>query len=159
MYSLLKKVLITISDIESVFSPSHPNARRWQLLRDYLRLRVKASLNRWFHFKHERFLSYYVEFPDYEIFFVEFRQIFVLHAYHFRASHSAPRIIDCGGNIGMSVLYFKHLYPDSSITIFEPSREVLPAIRSNIERNKLHNVTLIEKAVNGKNSTANMPMR
>ncbi len=159
MYRFLQKFLIFISDIEQIFSPDHVHKQRWAILRAYLRLRIKASLSRWFHFTHEHFLNCHVSFPDYEIFFTTFRQVFVRHAYYFTSQTPTPTIIDCGGNIGMSVLYFKYLYPGAIITVFEPSREVLPSIRKNIADNKLLNVTLVEKAVDAVPGTATMYSR
>lgn len=159
MYTLLKKALILLSDIEQIFSPAYKHPKRAGMLLTYIRLRVKASLSRWFHFKKERFLSYTVEFPDYEIFFTTFRQVFVRHAYYFETDSPKPTIIDCGGNIGMSVLYFKYLYPNANITVFEPSKEVLPSIRHNIAHNKLTDVTLVEKAVSDTVGVATMLAR
>jgi FkbM family methyltransferase len=43
-----------------------------------------------------------------------------------------PVIIDCGGNIGLSVLYFKYLFPNSVITVFEPSPPVFEILKENI---------------------------
>ena len=36
-----------------------------------------------------------------------YEDIFVNHVYDFDAQREDPRILDCGSNIGMSVLYFK----------------------------------------------------
>ncbi len=40
---------------------------------------------------------------------------------------SKPIILDCGGNQGISTLYFKTLHPDATIHVFEPSPEFLTA--------------------------------
>jgi FkbM family methyltransferase len=141
------KIGLILDDIAYILSPQYSHAQRHRLVFDYLRLRVKASLNRWFHFSREHFLSYSVEVPDYETFFAIFRQIFVRHAYYFKANTSSPTIIDCGGNIGMSVLYYKYLYPEATIIVFEPSREVLGILRNNIARNALTSVTVVPAAV------------
>lgn len=37
----------------------------------------------------------------------------------------APRIIDGGANIGLSVIYFKQLFPRSRTTAFEPDAKIL----------------------------------
>lgn len=147
---LLHKIIVLMSDIEHIFSPAYKHPRRGKILRNYLRIRVRASLNRWFHFTHEHFLDYRVEVPDYDVFLAIFRQIFVRHTYYLETKNSSPKIIDCGGNIGMSVLYFKYLYPNASITVFEPSREVLSVMKRNIEGNKLKDVKIVEAAVSAK---------
>lgn len=146
MYSLIKKALVALSDIEQIFAATNKLPRR-KLFWDYLRLRTKASLNRWFHFKHEKFLQFEVEFPDYEIFFTTFRQVFIRNAYFFKSDNESPRIIDAGGNIGMATLYFKTLYPNALITVFEPSHETGAFIERNFNKNKLSGITLLKKAV------------
>ena len=44
-----------------------------------------------------------------------YREIFGDQVYRFIANRQDPLIIDCGANIGMSVIYFKYLYPDARI--------------------------------------------
>lgn len=76
-------------------------------------------------------------------------EIFVQEAYRFETSRPRPRIVDCGSNIGMSVLYFKHLYPEARITAFEPSPAAFACLRENIAGNQLEDVTAHEVAVGG----------
>lgn len=159
MYSFVHKLLVLIGDVEYILSPVYKRAHRKQLLFEYIRLRVKASLNRWFHFTHEHFLSFNMIFPDYEIFFVEFRQIFVRNVYYTSCVKTAPAIIDCGGNIGMSVLYWKYLYPQAHIHVFEPSHEVIGSLEENIRRNNLTNITVIRAATSSHEGTARMHQR
>ncbi len=49
------------------------------------------------------------------------REIFVELQYYFRARRPDPVIVDGGSNIGMSVLFFKALYPDARVLAFEPA--------------------------------------
>ena len=49
-----------------------------------------------------------------------FNETFVNAQYYFESDNDWPTIIDCGSNIGMSVLFFKRLYPQSKIIAFEP---------------------------------------
>lgn len=142
------------TDIAYILSSEYKVPNRKKLLCDYLRLRTKAFLNQWINFKKEHFLSFTVVFADYSLFFETFRQIFIRHSYYFETNSDTPRIIDCGGNAGMSVLYFKHLFPKSNITVFEPSETIQPVIRENISRNKIEGVTLEPYAVSKKDGTA-----
>ncbi|MFN3803338.1 MAG: hypothetical protein ACK4SB_16860, partial [Belliella pelovolcani] len=41
-----------------------------------------------------------------------FREIFIDEVYTFEAFDHKPKIIDCGANIGVSVLYFKFRHPN-----------------------------------------------
>jgi len=46
-------------------------------------------------------------------------EIFVDGVYAFTTSETSPRIIDCGGNIGMSAIWFAQHYRKAGITTFE----------------------------------------
>lgn len=152
----IHKITVLASDIEHIASRAFDNRNRARLLGTYVRLRIKASLNRWFHFTQEQFLGFTVIVPDYEIFFSIFRQIFVRHTYYFKVKRTDPEIIDCGGNMGMSVVYFKYLYPESKITVFEPSKEVFDVLQANIQKNKFSDVTIVHAAVSAKAGKVNM---
>ena len=73
-----------------------------------------------------------MEFVDAASFLWTRKEIHELRVYEFRASSDAPRIIDGGANIGMSVLYFKTLYPRARITAFEPDPLLLPVLERNL---------------------------
>jgi FkbM family methyltransferase len=76
-----------------------------------------------------------------------FREIFVELDYYFETGRPAPFILDCGSNIGISILFFKALYPQSTIIGFEPARETFGLLSRNVERNALSGVTLHQRAV------------
>ena len=46
-------------------------------------------------------------------------EIFVDEVYKFNNESKTPNIIDCGANVGLSVMYFKMQYPDARILAFE----------------------------------------
>jgi FkbM family methyltransferase len=85
--------------------------------------------------------------PDAASFVSMYRQIFCDQIYLFRATSPRPRIIDCGANIGLSVLYFKMLFPDAQIVAFEPDPEIFHVLRQNILANHISNVELVNKAL------------
>jgi FkbM family methyltransferase len=66
-----------------------------------------------------------------------YREIFARQHYYFRAATERPVIIDCGANIGMASLYFKWLYPKSSVQAFEPDPTTFQLLKQNIARNNL----------------------
>ena len=49
------------------------------------------------------------------------REIWGKEIYYFKSPNISPFIIDIGAHIGISVLYFKQLYPNSNILAFEPN--------------------------------------
>ncbi len=78
------------------------------------------------------------------------QEIFDRQIYYFETTKSNPIIIDCGANIGLSVIYFKRRFPHAQVTAFEPDPTVFAALKENINNLNLDNVTLIEKGL-GKN--------
>jgi FkbM family methyltransferase len=72
---------------------------------------------------------------------------FKVNEYIFSAKTSIPFIIDCGANIGLSVLYFKKLYPQAKIIAFEPNPETFKLLEINVQQNNLQDVQLINAAV------------
>lgn len=67
--------------------------------------------------------------------------------YQFKADNDAPFIIDCGANIGLSVLYFKRLYPNSEVIAFEPDQMIFNILKKNVKQNNCKNVKLYQKAI------------
>jgi FkbM family methyltransferase len=74
-------------------------------------------------------------------------EVFVNGLYAFVARDARPRIIDCGANVGMSTLFFKALYPASSVIAIEPDRAAFTRLSDTVARNRLREVTLINAAL------------
>ncbi len=66
-----------------------------------------------------------------------FEEIFISNEYHIVNLPKNAYIIDCGSNIGMSVLYFKILYPSSTVLAFEPDKDAFSCLEENIRVNNL----------------------
>lgn len=80
--------------------------------------------------------------------FHTFREIFIREIYKFKNENTHPLIIDCGANIGISILYFARHYPEAEIIGFEPDEENFKLLKNNIETNNFSNkISLIKKAV------------
>ena len=58
-------------------------------------------------------------------------EIFRDEIYKFTSDKENPYIIDCGANIGLSILYFKRLYPQSKIICFEPDENTFSILKRN----------------------------
>lgn len=88
-----------------------------------------------------------IQLVDTASFLFMYKEIFEQQIYKFKSKNTQPFIIDCGANIGLSVLYFKELYPQSKIVAFEPDIKVFNVLKSNVQRFGLSDVELINKAV------------
>lgn len=76
-----------------------------------------------------------------------FADIFTLNPYFFISKGLEPVIIDIGGNIGDSLLYFKYLYKNSKLYVFEPHPEAFKLLQENIKANKFTDVKTYQEAV------------
>jgi FkbM family methyltransferase len=76
-----------------------------------------------------------------------FEEILIFQVYDHTNADPKPLIIDCGSNIGISVLYFKKIYPAARIIAFEPDQETFAVLEENIRRNNLSDVTLFNVAL------------
>jgi FkbM family methyltransferase len=65
----------------------------------------------------------------------------------FQTANPKPYIIDCGANIGISVLRYKQLFPQARILAFEPDPQAYDLLERNIKSNKIDNVKTIQAAV------------
>jgi FkbM family methyltransferase len=63
-----------------------------------------------------------------------------------------PYIIDCGANIGLSVIYLKRSFPGSTIIAFEPDEINFDLLEKNIKPYNFDNVFLKKEAVWKENS-------
>jgi len=71
-----------------------------------------------------------------------FREIFIQGDYCFLAGRTNPLIVDCGSNIGVSILFFKMLYPEARIIGFEPDPDTFKTLQQNVRQNALKDVDL-----------------
>src|SRR5262249_38196151 len=80
-------------------------------------------------------------------FLYSLNEIFLEEVYKFESSNPKPLILDCGANIGLSVIYFKMLFPGSRIIAYEPDLEIFRTLKKNLSQFDYPDVDLINKAV------------
>ena len=78
------------------------------------------------------------------------KEIFIDEIYKQPLSPNAF-IIDCGANIGLSVIYLKKICPTATITAFEPDPNNFELLKKNIASHDLQNIVLKNEAVWKKN--------
>jgi FkbM family methyltransferase len=102
-----------------------------------------------------KMLNFKVAAPCYFSILSGMAEIFVKECYYFKSSKSDPFIVDCGSNIGMSVLYFKMLYPKARMLAFEPSSGCYAYLQKNIALNGFQDsVVAYNKALSNKKGFA-----
>jgi FkbM family methyltransferase len=94
-----------------------------------------------------RMLSDDLQYADLMSFCPQWKSIFVEHALEFRAATEAPRILDCGANVGLAALYFKRAYAQARVTAFEADPDLFAMLDDNLKRNGAADVERIHAAV------------
>lgn len=82
----------------------------------------------------------------------QIHEVIIPQSYRFKKGGKKAYIIDGGGNCGMSLLYFKWLFPDSYVEVFEPNPVLASSVASSVEHNKWDNVRVHNKALTGDDS-------
>lgn len=97
---------------------------------------------------HTSFLNGTVHFNRHNEFLHSIDEIFLKEIYSTDfEGNPAPYILDCGANIGMSVIYFKTKYPASTVIAFEPDDTNYRYLEKNVQSMHLENVILKKEAV------------
>lgn len=80
-------------------------------------------------------------------FYWSYQEIFGNEIYQFDDPSQAPRIVDCGANYGLSVVYFKHKFPNARICAIEADPQIFKLLSHNVTSRHLSDVELIHAAV------------
>jgi FkbM family methyltransferase len=88
-------------------------------------------------------------YPDQQSFAWTYIELFEKQTYYFKMlnKNETPFIIDCGANIGVSIIYFKSIFPNCKILAFEPDPFLFEYLERNIAINKLKDIEIYQKAV------------
>ena len=129
----------------------YPSDMKMQIFLAYLKLTTTLLfIDPIARFKQTTVLGLTIEAFNYRTLQYLFGEIFVRNEYFFQTDVKKPVIIDCGSNIGMSVIFFKFLYPHATIHAFEPDPVTFALLEKNIKVNKLSDVHLHNEAVSDK---------
>jgi FkbM family methyltransferase len=74
-----------------------------------------------------------------------FDQVIVREQYKLALPFVPKHIIDAGANIGLTSLYFRHVYPEAAIVAVEPDADNVRILRKNVD--VYRNVSVVEGAV------------
>lgn len=94
----------------------------------------------------QKFLNGEAFFYDSEEFLYGLKDIFLNEIYDIQLPSNA-RIIDCGGHIGLSVIYLKHHHPDAKIIVFEPDEKNYDLLVKNIHSQGYNDVDVRKEGV------------
>ena len=92
------------------------------------------------------FLQSKISFYDPFEFLEGVKEIFI-HEIYKQEFKPAALIIDCGANIGLSILYLKGMFPDAHVIAFEPDSKNYQLLEANMKMQKMQGVELRKEAV------------
>jgi methylase of polypeptide subunit release factors len=115
--------------------------------REFIGLLLKYGNKARHKTEHVKFGGFQLQVPDVMSFLWQHKEIFADEFYYFETPHPQPVILDCGANVGMSILYFKKLYPNAKITAFEASPEIASILHKNLSNNRISDIHVVDKAV------------
>lgn len=74
-----------------------------------------------------------------------YKELIEENIYYFESEEKSPVIVDCGSNLGLSIIYFKTLFPDSKVLGFEPDPKLFELLQANVQ--SFSNVEVRNEAV------------
>ena len=122
-----------------------PAIGRRQLLAGYLPLKARQALAATRAQPRSgvaRLSNLTIHYPNLDALVFMLEEIFIHEDYRFSTKAADPLVIDCGSNIGVSVLYFKTLYPNCRMRAFEPDPLSYRFLERNIAENHLDGISL-----------------
>ncbi len=133
--------------IQSFFIPrSQKEKFRLRIALNKLLKKYKNSSR--YHEQRIQFATCDLVVPDALSVVYQLREIFIDENLKFESASMQPVIYDCGANVGTVTLYFKKLFPESTIKAFEADKKIINYLEQNLSRNRcLNNVQIIPKAV------------
>ena len=81
------------------------------------------------------------------------KEIFSEDIYNIPFKTKTPYILDCGANIGLSVIYLKRQHPGARIVAFEPDLQNFKTLTKNIESQNWQDIELRNEAIWKENGT------
>lgn len=115
--------------------------------REYLRLLLRYGKSARYQRQIISFRGYTIEVPDVTSFIFQFKDIFVKQSYWFPSKSPEPVVYDCGANSGVSILYFKRLYPSAKIKAFEADPTIASLLVKNLRFNSAGDVNVHAQAI------------
>ena len=130
------------------------NTYKWRLAVDYCKLLTIAFIQHRTNVKkmfHTSFLGLKIEFIQLNTFINLIDEIFIHECY--RTTSNKEFIVDIGGHIGLSAIYFNLNHPKAVIHVYEVNPITFKLLEKNIANNNLHNIYCFNKGVSVHNES------
>lgn len=94
-----------------------------------------------------KFKNAYIDFTSPFWLLHSIEEIFIEEVYRFIPKKEDPVIVDCGANIGLSLLYFKQVCKGARITAFEADPFIFKILERNVASYSLTDINLVNRAI------------
>jgi FkbM family methyltransferase len=94
-----------------------------------------------------------VEYTSIDVIVAQFDELFLRRHYAVCLEGDQPVIVDCGGNIGLSAIWFKQAYPRARVVVYEADPSLATTMARNLRRARLDDVSCQNVAVWTENGT------
>lgn len=153
VYQLLQTAYMTyLRNLIIIFKQT--NAYKWQLAIDYCKFLLIAFSEHRIGIKkrtNATFLGYHLEFVQLNTFTHLIDEIFIQECYSTTSKEKAF-IIDIGGHIGLSAIYFHLHYPKATIHVYEANPITFQKLNKNITSNSFTNIYCFSLGVSTNNN-------
>ncbi len=130
LYKLVKNNFVEKDELKKLFYN-----------KEHLNKRAKENI------ESTHFLGKQIKITDSFWYLHSLTELFIDETYSFIATTKEPLIIDCGSNIGLSIIYFKRLYPEAKVIGFEPDKDIYKKLQHNVGQFNLSKLELHQKAI------------
>lgn len=117
---------------------SYRSTASWSVLRTYITLLIMNRFIAPGASGTSTLLSARINYSKRASLYGMFKEIFIEQNYYISSTDAPLSIIDCGTNIGVSLLYFKTQAPNATIIAFEPNPHTHKIVSENVAVNKLN---------------------
>ena len=127
MKSILSLLTLFVSHIKDIYYIVKNDELKYKhnLISNYIKISLLKQSSPYIikHNDNLNILNYKIKYLSYPTLITTFREVFIKFDYFFKTNIKQPFIVDCGSNIGLSILFFKMIYPHCRIIAFEPDEE------------------------------------
>lgn len=153
---MISNIYSGVVNIAYLLKSSHGLKRKALILLTWVKINLKKTFFPQGYRKcTENIFGFEVLSPKYSTICFLFEEIFFRNEYMVKFSNPNPVIFDCGAHIGMATIFFKWVYPDSTIYSFEPDKQTFSILKKNILCNKLKKIKLFNLALTNKGGLIN----
>lgn len=132
--SLAKKVIKKLLNIKQFYNKEQIEFNKIKGIPRYVKSRTT-------------FLKKEIEFVDSVTYLNGINEIFKTNIFKFNCKTIQPLIIDCGANIGLSIIYFKQLYPNAKIKAYESDPNIFKTLAFNVKSFSFNHVEVFQNAI------------